>query len=120
MVIKISRDQPVYLQIKAYIRDGVISGLYTPGDRIPTVRELAAQTNINPNTIQRAMAELEQEQLLISHGTLGRFVTDNPAVIAAIKDDAVQDAVRECLMRFHALGLSTQEAAALLTKQKEE
>lgn len=120
MAIRISRDQPVYLQIKAYIRNCVLSREYLPGQRLPTVRELAAQTNVNPNTIQRAMSELEEEKLLVSHGTLGRFVTEDPAVIDAIKEAAVRDTVRQCMEQFRALGLSAAEAAELIAKQEED
>lgn len=120
MTIKISKDQPVYLQIKAHIRNCVLARQYLPGEKIPTVRELAAQTNVNPNTIQRAMSELEEERLLISHGTLGRFVTEDPTVIDAIKEAAIRETVEDCLSAFQALGLSAKEAALLIARQQEE
>ena len=82
---KLTGSEPVYLQIMESFRGAVLSGEFGPGDKIPSVRDLAAQARVNPNTMQRAMSELEQERLLCSHGTLGRFVTDDPAILEALR-----------------------------------
>ena len=72
---KFSGDRPVYQQIMENIRGAVLRGELPPGGRVPSVRELAMQAQVNPNTMQRALTELEREGLLIGGGTSGRTVT---------------------------------------------
>ena len=74
-------DVPIYTQLVSQMTMAILSGEYPPGSRLPAVRELAAQAGVNPNTMQRAMAELEQSGLIYSQRTSGRFVTDDGAVI---------------------------------------
>ena len=73
-------NEPVYLQIMEHFRSAVLSGKYPAGSRIPPVRDLAAQARVNPNIMQRALYALEQEQLLVASGPLGRYVTQDEAV----------------------------------------
>lgn len=120
MQLKISSSRPVYLQIEEYIRNTVITNVYPSGSRIPTVRELAAELKVNPNTVQRAMVELEQQGLLIANGTLGKIVTTDQTVIDSIRQSAVQAAVKDCIAQFEVLGISIKEAAALLLHVEEE
>ena len=117
---KIDNSLPVYVQIKAHIRDAVLTNEFPPGSRIPSVRDLAAQANVNPNTMQRALTELEHEGLLISNGTLGRFVTDDSRIIDAMHQEAIAQAVRISAEHFKALGLSMEEAGRLISCYKEE
>ncbi len=119
MFWKFDANRPVYLQIKEQFRSAVLSGQYPPGSRIPSVRELAISAKVNPNTMQRAMAELEQEGLLVSGGTLGKFVTEEQSIIEAIRQKAVTDAIKSAAARFRELGLGMEEAAALLVQQEE-
>ena len=107
-------DRPVYQQIMSQIRGQIIQGKLIPGGRIPSVRELAAQAQVNPNTVQRAMNELEREGLLVSGGTNGRTVTVDPEVLERIRTQELMDIARECAERFRVFGLSPREAAELL------
>jgi len=107
-------DRPVYQQIMSQIRGLIIQRKLLPGGRIPSVRELAAQAQVNPNTIQRAMNELEREGLLISGGTNGRTVTEDLDVLERIRTQELTDLARECAERFRVFGLSPREAAELL------
>ena len=120
MPIRIDNSRPVYLQIEEYIRNAVITNIYPPGSRIPTVRELAATMKVNPNTVQRAMTELEQQGLLLTNGTLGKVVTSDGDIIDSVRQAAIQSAVKESATRFSALGLSMQDAAQLLLLQEKE
>ena len=120
MQLKINNSRPVYLQIEEYIRNAVITNVYPSGSRIPTVRELAAELKVNPNTVQRAMAELEQQGLLIANGTLGKIVTNDQSVIDSAKNWAIAAVIEDCIARFNSLGIGTKEAAALLLQTKEE
>jgi len=116
---KIDSSQPVYVQIISHIRSGVLSGEFPRGSRIPSVRELATDANVNPNTMQRALSELEHQGILISKGNLGRFVTEDQAIIDALRQQTIRQTVDACAAMFGALGLSMKEAALLLS-QKEE
>ena len=120
MQFKIDNARPVYLQIEEHIRNAVITNIYSPGSRIPAVRELAAELKVNPNTVQRAMAEFEQQGLLIANGTLGKLVTNDQTVIDSTKDMAIQAVSRECVSQFKSLGISAKEAARLLLQLEEE
>ncbi len=113
---KMTGDGPVYLQIMNVIRGAVLSGSFVPGERIPPVRELAAEARVNPNTMQRALWELEREGLLVGHGTIGRVVTENRQILDALRQRELEKLARECLDRFKTLGLSAQEAGSLMLR----
>lgn len=117
---KFSGSRPVYRQIMETLCDAVLAGDYSPGDRIPSVRELAAEAQVNPNTMQRALAELEREGLLVSSGTMGRCVTADQTVLERMRNQKVAEVARACAEQFKALGLTVQEAAALLLKMEEK
>ena len=117
---KFNGSSPVYLQIMEQIRGAVLTGEYPPGQRIPSVRELAAAARVNPNTMQRALTELEREELLVGGGTLGRCVTSDRSVLDALRRSALRRTLREFLERCKALGVSPQEAAALLLEMQEK
>ena len=117
---KFSGNLPVYAQIMEQIRGAILTGEFPPGARIPPVREFAAQAQVNPNTMQRALLELERDGLLITCGTTGRFVTDDRAVLDAMRQQTVEAAVRDAAVQFRALGITMAEAAALLLKLEKE
>lgn len=81
MAWSFSSDRPVYLQIADRIKKSVLSGEYLPGAQIPTVRQLALDAAVNPNTVQRAFLVLEDEGIILSRGTLGRFVTEEADIV---------------------------------------
>ena len=120
---KFSGDRPVYQQIMALIRGAVLRGELPPGGKIPSVRDLAAEAQVNPNTMQRAMTELEREGLLVSGGTSGRTVTENPQVLEQLRDRTLEELARECAEKFMVFGITPTQAAELLLKlekKKEE
>ena len=117
---KFSGDRPVYQQIMENIRGAVLRGELPPGGKIPSVRDLAAEAQVNPNTMQRAMTELEREGLLISGGTSGRTVTENPE---EMKERILEELAQECAEKFMVFGITPSQAARLLLdldKEKEE
>lgn len=118
MEFRFSGGEPVYQQIVEQFRDAVLAGQFAPGERVPPVRELAAQARVNPNTMQRAMLLLEQESLLVGEGTAGRHVTRDEAVLAALRADAVSRLVTEFKTKLEVLGVSSKEAAELLLKEE--
>ena len=115
----IDGSRPVYLQIMEHIQNAVLTNEFPSGSRIPSVRELAASAKVNPNTMQRALAELEREGLLIGSGTLGRTVTDDRTVIDELRERLIQSALHDCADRFRALGLNMKEAGMLLSQLEE-
>ena len=120
---KFSGDRPVYQQIMALIRGAILRGELPPGGKIPSVRDLAAEAQVNPNTMQRAMTELEREGLLVGGGTSGRTVTENPEVLSEMRDRILEELARECAEKFMVFGITPSQAAQLLLdldKEKEE
>ena len=120
---KFTGDRPVYQQIMALIRGAILRGELLPGGKIPSVRDLAAEAQVNPNTMQRAMTELEREGLLVSGGTSGRTVTENPLVLEQMRDRTLEELARECAEKFMVFGITPTQAAELLLKlekKKEE
>lgn len=117
---KFSGNRPVYMQIMEHIRGAVLAGEFPPGARIPPVRELAAQAQVNPNTMQRALLELEREGLLVCSGTTGRFVTQEQTVLDTMRQKAVDAAISASAAHFRALGLNMAQAAQLLLALEEE
>ena len=117
---KFSGSRPVYIQIMEQIRAAILAGEYPPGGRIPPVRDFASQAQVNPNTMQRALLEMEREGLLVAQGTLGRFVTHNPQVLEKMRREAVDAVIRDCAAQFRAVGLTMEQAAQLLLAYQHE
>ena len=117
---KFSGDRPVYQQIMENIRGAVLRGELPPGGKIPSVRDLAAAAQVNPNTMQRAMTELEREGLLVSGGTSGRTVTENPEVLEKMRDVILKELARECAEKFMVFGITPTQAAELLLRLEKE
>lgn len=120
---KFSGDRPVYQQIMDALRGAILSGELPPGGKVPSVRDLAAQAQVNPNTMQRALTELEREQLLIGGGTSGRTVTQDEDILAGMRETALRELARECAEKFRAFGLTPAQAAQWLMgleNEKEE
>ena len=78
---ELDNDRPIYLQLMERIQHDIISGVYKPGDKIPSVRDLALDAAVNPNTMQKALSELERSGLLYSQRTSGRFITDDEKLL---------------------------------------
>ena len=111
---KFTGDRPVYQQIMAAIRGAVLKGELKPGGKVPSVRDLAAEAQVNPNTMQRALTELEREGLLIGGGTSGRWVTTEEAVLTAMRERILRELAQECAEKFMVFGITPTQAAQLL------
>ncbi|MDU1412351.1 MAG: GntR family transcriptional regulator [Clostridium sp.] len=98
----------------------IISGEFKPGQKFPTVRELAEEASVNPNTIQKALAELERTGFLYSQRTSGRFITEDVDMIKSIKLDIAKDQAFNFLKSMNSLGLSTEEIIEFLEKMAKE
>ena len=119
----ITAGRPVYVQLVEQLELALVAGEFPPGSRIPPVRELAADAGVNPNTMQRALTELEREGLLVSGGTSGRSVTQDEAVLVAMREQTLEELARECAEKFMTFGVTPTQAAQLLlgleTKKEE-
>ncbi len=114
MAWKFSSDKPVYLQIADRIVKKVLSGEYSAGEQIPTVRQIALEAAVNPNTVQHAFSELENEGLIISKGTLGRFVTDDIGVVTACRRRMAEQLVREFAKNMEQLSITKEQAVTMI------
>lgn len=101
--------QAVFIQIADRLRRDIVNGIYLPDTQIPTVRQLAFDASVNPNTMQRALILLEEEGLLVSRGTVGRFVTDDVEVIENAKKKICVETVKRFCLEAKALGISYEE-----------
>ena len=115
-----SNDAPIYAQLIRGVQIRIVAGVFPPGERLPSVRELAAEAGVNPNTVQRALAELEGTGLLHTQRTAGRFVTEDLSVIQSAKEKLARGRTREYLSSMAQLGYSRQQVKALLDTWEEE
>ena len=113
-------DQPIYSQLIQRIKQGIVSGELPPGGRLPSVRDLAMEAGVNPNTMQRALQELEREGMVFSQRTAGRFVTEDVRLIEGAKRAFAREHIRAFLEGMHKLGYGREEILSLLQEEKEE
>ena len=117
---KFRSDLPIYAQIVEQFRQSIVSGKLSPGQRLESVRDLSMEAGVNPNTMQRALQELEREGLVYTQRTAGRFVSEDAAVIERGKRAMVMEKIREFLSAMNSLGYSREEILSLLSEEKEE
>ena len=113
-------DQPIYSQLTLRLTEAIVSGIYAPGEKLPSVRELALEAGVNPNTVQRSLTELEREGLVFSQRTAGRFVTENENMIVNAQLRIADERVSEFLRSMKTLGCGRQEIISLIEGAKED
>ena len=101
------------------IQNRIVTGFYKPGSKLTSVRELAGEAEVNPNTMQKALAELERTGLLHSQRTSGRFVTDDEGRITEMKKQSAKEAIYSFLKQMKSLGFETQEIIQLIKEVEE-
>lgn len=112
----LSNDRPIYLQLMEQIKLQILSGRYQCGDNFPSVRELATEAAVNPNTMQKALAALEQEGLLVGNRTNGRSVTNDETLISAMRESMAKDIINECQTALLSLGFTPEDSMAFIKK----
>lgn len=110
-------DRPIFLQIVARIQMDIISGRYKAGDKLPTVRDLAGEAAVNPNTMQKAFAELERMGLVYSQRTSGRFITEDLSLIEGLKKDFAQAKIEEFLDNMRQIHFDDEEILSLIQQK---
>lgn len=109
-------DRPIFIQILERIRLDIVSGRYQPGDKLPSVRELAAEAAVNPNTMQRAFAELERTGLVYSKRTSGRFITEDKDMIETLRAEIAESKIQLFLSGMQQLGYEKGQIMALMQR----
>lgn len=111
---ELDNDRPIYLQLMERIQHDIISGVYKPGDKIPSVRDLALDAAVNPNTMQKALSELERSGLLYSQRTSGRFITDDEKLLKKMKTELASEHILQFFEQMHHLGFSDEETLEMI------
>ena len=111
---------PIYTQLISQIKFAIVSGELPPGERMSTVRDLASEAGVNPNTMQRAFQELEREGLVFSQRSSGRFVTEDVSIIEKAKMALAQEHISKFISSMERLGYDRAEIIALLEGKNEE
>lgn len=115
----LTSDRPIFLQIVERIQLDIVSGVYNPGDKLPSVRDLANEAAVNPNTMQKAFQELERSGLVYAVRTSGRFITEDANMIEALKSNLAAEKINEFLKNMKQIGFGDDEILALMKKAME-
>ncbi len=120
MAWDLSSDRPIYTQILEKIQTRIIAGIYKPGERLPSVRELAAEASVNPNTMQKAFTELERSGLIQTQRNSGRTVTEDISMIKQIQTQVALSQVQSFFNTMMELGFNKEEILAFVKEAMEE
>lgn len=112
----LTSDRPIFVQIIEQIQLDIISGKYAPGAKLPSVRDLAQEAAVNPNTMQKALSELERTGLVFSQRTSGRFITEDEKMIEDLKSTLAKEKIEEFLESMQRLGFQKEETISLMTE----
>ena len=107
-------SRPIYAQLVERLKARILAGTYPPGGHLDSVRDLAAAAGVNPNTMQRALAQLESEGLVRTERTSGRYVTEDTNLIEQLRAAAAHDIAADFLEKMRSIGYTPEKAAALL------
>ncbi|HIX71541.1 MAG: GntR family transcriptional regulator [Clostridiales bacterium] len=113
-------SRPIYTQIVERIQLDIIAGKYQPGARLPSVRDFASEAGVNPNTMQKALAELEREDLVHSERTSGRFITEDTAMIEKMREELATTQIRDFFEKMQQMGFDTEKTIALIERIMKE
>ena len=113
-------DRPIYTQLVEQIKLMVFSGIYPPGSKLPSVRDMAQEAAVNPNTMQRALVMLEEDGLIITHRTSGRSITEDARMIELAKTKLARDQIYDFLEKMRLMGFDQKEILAIITNMAKE
>ena len=116
----LDNNRPIYLQLVERIQMDIVSGVYHAGDKLPSVRELAADAAVNPNTMQKAFTELERSGLVYTQRTTGRYITEDQERISRVREELARECTQSYLSNIRRLGYEREQALALAQKIIEE
>lgn len=118
----LDNDRPIYVQLMERIQRDILKGVYQPGGKLPPVRELALEAAVNPNTMQKALAELEHSGLVYTQRTSGRFITEDETLLQKMRDELAQEQIERFFENMRQLGFDNTDIAKQLQRvlKKEE
>ncbi len=111
---KFDNERPIYLQLVEQLRVAIVSGAYAAGSRLPSVRELAVMAKVNPNTMQKALTELESDQLIFTERTNGKYVTKDQALLDKYRAELAADIVQKYTSDMAEIGITYAESIKYL------
>lgn len=117
---KFRNDIPIYSQLVEQIKLGIVSGEFTAGERLQSVRDMSMEAGVNPNTMQRALQELERQGLVYSQRTAGRFVTEDSEIITAAKKALAKSHIEDFVQSMKNIGFDNKEMISLLSESLKE
>lgn len=117
---KFRDDAPIYTQVVDKLKTKIFIGEYLPGEKLPSVREFASEIGINPNTVQRALGDMEACGLVLSNRTSGKYITENKELIDELKSGVAMALVNEFYKKMLDLGYSNSEIINMISSKKEE
>ena len=120
MAWNLQSDRPIYAQLVDQIQRMIVTGIFTAGSRLPSVRELAAEAAVNPNTMQRALVKLEEDGLLYTQRTSGRYVTEETERIMEVKRALAEELIQQFVENMNRLGYTREQSVELLKKEEEK
>lgn len=112
--------RPIYLQIEDLIKTNIIAGVYRPGQKLPSVRDLAAEASVNPNTMQKALTELERSGLVYTQRTSGRFITEDTTKMTELKEQLAREQIQLFFKNMKQLGVRKEDIKRLLEQEWKE
>ncbi|HBV87199.1 MAG TPA: GntR family transcriptional regulator [Desulfosporosinus sp.] len=113
-------DRPIYTQLIEQIELMIFSGAYPLGSKLPSVRDMAQEAAVNPNTMQRALAKLEEDGLIITHRTSGRTITEDGQMIQIAKTKLAQEQISEFLEKMKLMGFEQTEILTIIDSMVKE
>lgn len=112
----LDNERPIYIQLMERIQHDIISGVYSPGQKLPSVRDLALEAAVNPNTMQKALSELEKSGLVYSQRTSGRFITDDETLLNKMKTNLAEEHIHQFLEQMRRLGFADNSTIKMITE----
>ena len=110
---KLDDSRPIWMQLEEQLTRRILSGWYKPGEKLPTVRDLAAEAGVNPNTMQRALTQLEKDGLVYAERTTGRFITKDKELIGKMKRKLAEELIDAFMKQMESIGIEKKEAMEL-------
>ena len=114
---ELDNKRSIYGQIIEKIQNRIVTGQYPPGEKLPSVRDLAEEAGVNPNTMQRALSELERTGVIFSQRTSGRYVTEDETMIHKLKEDSAKEIISEFVEKVKNLGIEKETILSMIEKQ---
>ena len=114
MHVELDESRPIWVQLVDEFRRRIAVGEWAPGSKIPSVRELALDFGVNPNTAQRALSETDRLELTVSVRTSGRYVTDQPSIIAQARTDLAEETIDHFIATVSGIGMDLHETTEAL------